>query len=78
MSNGNLQDYNEVLSTISTCLSQYNSEYCVIAGDFNTDFSYVLVSVSPLLFCHNFYREYVCQFWNYIILLIYILYVTHY
>ena len=39
MSNNNLQDYNEVLSTISTCLSQYNVEYCVIAGDLNTDLS---------------------------------------
>ena len=37
MSNGNLQDYNEILSTISTCLSQYNVEHCVIAGDFNTN-----------------------------------------
>ena len=41
MRNDNLQDYNEVLSTISTCLSQYNAEYCVIAGDFNTDLSRV-------------------------------------
>ena len=41
MSNDNLQDYNEVLSTISTCLSQYNAEYCVIAGDLNTDLSRV-------------------------------------
>ena len=39
MSNDNLQDYNEVLSTISTCLSQYNVGYCVIAGDLNTDLS---------------------------------------
>ena len=41
MRNDNLQDYNEVLSTISTCLSQYNAEYCVIAGDLNTDLSRV-------------------------------------
>ena len=30
---------NDVLSTISNCLSQYNVEHCVIAGDFNTDLS---------------------------------------
>ena len=41
MSNDSLHDYNEVFSTISTCLSQYNVEYCVIAGDFNTDLSRV-------------------------------------
>ena len=41
MSNDNLQDYNEVLSTISTCLCQDNLEYYVIAGDFNTDLSRV-------------------------------------
>ena len=41
MSNDNLQDYNEVLCTISICLSQYNAEYCVIAVDLNTDLSRV-------------------------------------
>ena len=39
VSNDNLQEYNDVLSTISNCLSQYNVEHCVIAGDFNTDLS---------------------------------------
>ena len=41
VSNENLQEYNDVLSTISNCLSQHNVEHCVIAGDFNTDLSSV-------------------------------------
>ena len=40
VSNDNLQEYNDVLITISNCLSQYNvEEHCVIAGDYNTDLS---------------------------------------
>ena len=35
--NDNLQEYNETLSIISTCMSQHKINYCVIAGDLNTD-----------------------------------------
>ena len=32
-----LQEYNDVLSTISTCLNMYNVEFCIVAWDLNTD-----------------------------------------
>ena len=34
-----LQEYNDVLSTISICMASYKTEYCIIAGDMNTDLS---------------------------------------
>ena len=39
LSNEYLDDYNTVLSCISTCLHDYTVEYCLIAGDLNTDLS---------------------------------------
>ena len=36
-SNGHIEGYNYVLSCISTCLYQNEVEYCIIAGDLNTD-----------------------------------------
>lgn len=38
-SNEYLQEYNDVLSTISKCLYQHKIEYCLIFGDMNTDLS---------------------------------------
>ena len=35
--NEHLQDYNNVLSDISGCMIQHKIDYCVIAGDLNTD-----------------------------------------
>ena len=37
--NEHLQDYNDVLSDISGCMIQHKRDYCVIAGDLNTDLS---------------------------------------
>ena len=37
--NEHLQDYNDVLSDISGCMIQHKIDYCVIAGDLNTDLS---------------------------------------
>ena len=34
-------DFNHVLSAISTYCLQFNVEYCIIGGDFNTDISRV-------------------------------------
>ena len=36
-SNDHIEEYNYVLSCISTCLYQNEVEYCIIAGDLNTD-----------------------------------------
>ena len=54
-------DFNNVLSAISTYCQQYNIEYCIIGGDFNTDISRVnsmnttslhnFVSGECLMFC---------------------------
>ena len=54
-------DFNNVLSSISTYCLQYNVEYCIIEGDFNTDLSRVnsmnttsllnFVSDECLMFC---------------------------
>ena len=37
--NEHLQDYNDVLSDISGCMIEHKIDYCVIAGDLNTDLS---------------------------------------
>ena len=36
-----LQEYNDVLSDISSCMIKHNIDYCIIAGDLNTDLSRV-------------------------------------
>ena len=54
-----LQDYNNVLSTISTCLDRYKIEYCIIGGDFNTDLSRNTLSLNAFLENENL--EYVLK-----------------
>ena len=39
LSNEYLDEYNTVLSSISTCLHDHKVDYCLIAGDLNTDLS---------------------------------------
>ena len=36
-----LQEYNDVLSDINSCMIQHNIDFCIIAGDLNTDLSRV-------------------------------------
>ena len=36
-------DFNNVLSSISMYCLQYNVEYCIIGGDFNTDIRYIIL-----------------------------------
>ena len=36
-----LQEYNDVLSDISSCMIKHDIDYCIIAGDLNTDLSRV-------------------------------------
>ena len=37
--NEHLQSYNDILSDISGCMIEHKIDYCVIAGDLNTDLS---------------------------------------
>ena len=48
-------DFNNVLSAISTYCLQYNVEYCIIGGDFNTDISRVNSMNTTSL--HNFVSD---------------------
>ena len=47
-----LQEYNDVLSDISSCMIKHDIDYCIIAGDLNTDLS--RVNSGNTLILHSF------------------------
>ena len=57
--NEHLQDYNDVLSDISGCMIQHKIDYCVIAGDLNTDLSRLNSGNSLQSFVDNEYLAFV-------------------